>query len=99
LYPVFLLVFLCALQGQQIRSISPGQKWPGFSFALHLLRVQGFYFALLQYSTIQAFTARFVLLMQFIPHTPQNSTQGFTGAFPEICPILPPQILDRHKRL
>ena len=23
---------------------SPGQQWPGFSFALHLLRVQGFYF-------------------------------------------------------
>lgn len=39
---------------------SPGQKWPGFSFALHLLRVRGFYFALLQYSRIQAFTARFV---------------------------------------
>jgi hypothetical protein len=36
----------------------------GFSFALHLLRVQGFYFALLQYSPIQAFTARFVQLMQ-----------------------------------
>lgn len=39
--------------------------WPGFSFALHLLRVQGFYFALLQYSPIQAFTVHFVLSMQF----------------------------------
>ena len=64
LYLVFLLVFLCALQGQQIRSISPGQQWPGFSFALYLLRVQGFCFALLQYNPIQAFTARFASSMQ-----------------------------------
>lgn len=42
LYPVRFLVFLCAVQSVQIRSIPPGQKWPGFSFALHLLRVQGF---------------------------------------------------------
>lgn len=35
-----------------------------FLFALHLLRVQGFCFALLQYRPIQAFTARFVPLMQ-----------------------------------
>jgi hypothetical protein len=44
LHPVFLLVFLCALQGQQIRSILPGQKWPGFSFALHLLEGTGLLF-------------------------------------------------------
>jgi hypothetical protein len=36
--------------------------WRGFSFALHLLRVQGFYFALLQYSPIQAFTTRFCIV-------------------------------------
>jgi hypothetical protein len=64
LCPVFLLVFLCAVQSIQIRSISPGQKWPGFSFALHLLMVQGFYFALLQYSHTQAFAMRFVQFMQ-----------------------------------
>jgi hypothetical protein len=46
--------------------------------------VQGFYFALLQYSQIQAFTARFAVLTQFIPSTPQNSAQGFTGVFPAI---------------
>lgn len=34
-----------------------------------------------------------------IPPTSQNSTQGFTGDFPVICPILPPTIPDRHKRL
>lgn len=44
---------------------SPGQQWPGFSFALHPLRVQGFYFALLQCIHIQAFTAAFILSMQF----------------------------------
>lgn len=69
---------------------SPGQKWPGFSFALHLLRVQGFCFALLQYSPIQAFTARFVLAMRVIPSTPQNSARGFTVTLPAICPIQPP---------
>lgn len=48
---------------------SPGQQWPGFSFALHLLRVQGFYFTLLQYSYIQSFTAVFISFMQlYHPH-------------------------------
>ena len=43
--------------------------WRGFSFALHLLMVQGFYFALLQYSPIQMFTAAFVSSMQlYHPH-------------------------------
>ena len=44
--------------------ILPRPRWRGFSFALHLLRVQGFYFAILQYSPMQAFIARFVPLMQ-----------------------------------
>lgn len=43
---------------------SPGQQWPGFSFALHPLRVQGFCFALLQYSPIQTFITRFASSMQ-----------------------------------
>ena len=34
-----------------------------------------------------------------IPPTLQNGAHGFTGAFPAICPILPPQIPDRHKRI
>ena len=37
--------------------------------------------------------------MQTIPPTLQNGAQGFAGAFPAICPILPPQIPDRHKRI
>ena len=69
LHPVFLLVFLCTVQGVQIRSIPPGQKWPGFSFALHLLRVQNFCFVLLQYDPIQAFRVSFVPSMQlYRPH-------------------------------
>lgn len=52
LYPVLLLVLCGAVQSVQIRSISPGQKWPGF------------YFAPMQYSPIQAFTAAFLPSMQ-----------------------------------
>ena len=99
LYPVFLLVLFVAVQSIQIRSIPPGQKWPGFSFALHLLRVKGYCFAPLQYAHIQAFTVAFILFMQFIQSMPQNNVQSFTGAFPALCPILPPYISDRHKRL
>nr|DAE13665.1 MAG TPA: hypothetical protein [Siphoviridae sp. ctQqU1] len=66
---------------------------------MHPLRVQGFYFVLLQYSHAQTSTARFVPSMQTIPPTQQNSAQGFAGAFPVICPVLPLQIPDRHKRL
>lgn len=69
----------------------PRPCWRGFSFALHLMGVQGFYFFLLQYSQIQVFTTAFLPSMQFIQPTTQNSAQGFTGAFPEICPIPPPR--------
>lgn len=46
------------------KQFKPRPRWRGFSFALHLLRVQGFCFALLQYRRIQAFTACFVPSMQ-----------------------------------
>lgn len=75
-----------------IQYLPPRPRWRGFSFALHLLRVQGFYFALLQYSPIQAFTVCFMLSMQFIPPTPQNSARGFTVAFPAICRVFTPVI-------
>lgn len=84
LHPVFLLVFLGAVQGVQIKSVPPGQKWPGFSFALHLLKVQGFCFALLQYSPHTNIYSAFCAVNATIPHTAQNSAQGFTGAFPAI---------------
>lgn len=66
---------------------SPGQKWPGFSFALHLLRVQGFCFALLQYSPIQAFTARFAPSMQL--HRPRHKTahRALQGRFLQFTPF------------
>lgn len=79
--------------------ISPRPRWRGFSFALHPDPVQGFCFARMQYSQIQAFTACFAVPMQIIPPTPQNNTQGFTVAFPAIAPAQPPTIPDRHKRL
>ena len=47
-----------------MRSIPPGQKRPGFSFVLHLLRVQGFCFVLRQCSHAKAFTACFAPSMQ-----------------------------------
>ena len=81
LYPVFLLVFLCAVQSVQIRSIPPGQKWPGFSFAVQLLRVQGFYFAPLQYSHIQAFTARFAPSMQLYHLNSKSVYRDLQGLF------------------
>jgi hypothetical protein len=59
----------------------PGQQWPGFSFALHLLRVQGFYFALLQYSPMQAFTARFVPSMQLYRPRCKTDYRALQGLF------------------
>lgn len=57
----------------------PRPRWRGFSFALHPDTVQGFYFARMQYSLIQAFTARFAVLMQlYNPHhkTAHRTLQG-----------------------
>lgn len=85
LYPVLLLVLCGAVQSVQIRSISPGQKWPGF------------YFAPLQYSHIQAFTAAFLSSMQFMRPKRQNRLQGFTVAFPLICSIPAHAIQQPHK--
>lgn len=59
--------------------------------------MQGFYFALLQYSPIKAFTVVFLLLMQIIPPEHQNRLQGFTGAFPLICHISARTIQKTHK--
>nr|DAQ60264.1 MAG TPA: hypothetical protein [Caudoviricetes sp.] len=56
----------------------------GLFFCLASDTVQGFYFAKLQYSHIQAFTAAFLPSMQFIPQQRQKRLQGFTVAFPLI---------------
>lgn len=50
----------------------PRPRWQGFSFALHPDPVQGFYFAQMQYSPIQAFTACFVPSMQL--YYPRHKT-------------------------
>lgn len=59
--------------------------------------MQGFYFALLQYSHIQAFPAAFLPSMQFIPPQHQKRLQGFTVAFPLIRPIPAHTIQQTHK--
>lgn len=58
----------------------PGHA-PGFSFALHLLRAQGFYFALLQYSYIQSFTGRFVPSMQLYHQLRKTAHRALHGCF------------------
>lgn len=64
---------------------------------LHLLKVQGFCFALLQYDHTQAFTAVFYTIHAVILPTPQNSVQGFTVAFPLIWHIPADTIQQPHK--
>jgi hypothetical protein len=46
---------------------------------LYLLRVQGFYFTLLQYSPIQAFTARFAPSMQFTASATKQRAGLYSG--------------------
>ena len=55
--------------------------WWGFSFALHLLRVPGFYFALLQYGPIQAFTAAFISSMQLYRPRRKTTHMALQGCF------------------
>jgi hypothetical protein len=69
LYPVLLLVLCGAVQSVQIRSISPGQKWPGF------------YFAPMQYSPIQAFTAAFLPSMQLYRHRRKTAHRALQALF------------------
>lgn len=66
---------------------SPGQQWPGFSFALHLLRVQGFCFTLLQYSRIQAFTAAFLPSMQLYRPNHKTAHRALQGLFLRFVPF------------
>jgi hypothetical protein len=61
--------------------------WPGFSFALHPLRVQGFYFALLQYNHIQAFTACFVPSMQLYRTRRKAAHRALQWLFLRFAPL------------
>lgn len=57
--------------------ISPRPRWRGFSFALHPDTVQGFCFARMQYSPIQAFTACFAVSMNYTT----NATKQCAGLY------------------
>lgn len=52
----------------------------GLFFCLASDTVQGFYFALLQYNPIQAFTVRFVLFVQLYRTRYQTDTSGYNTA-------------------
>nr|DAS91138.1 MAG TPA: hypothetical protein [Caudoviricetes sp.] len=72
-------------------TILPRPRWRGFSFALHLLRVQGFSFALLQYNTIQAFTAAFIPSMQLYRQRRKTAHRALQALFLRFAPFY------RHK--
>lgn len=65
--------------------------WPGFSFALHPLRVQGFYFALLQCIHIQAFTASFAPSMQLYRTCRKTTHRALQRLFLRFAPFNRPQ--------
>jgi hypothetical protein len=77
--------------------IPPRPRWRGFSFALHLLRVQGFYF---YPATIQPHTSVYsglsVTHAIILPQS-QNRLQSFAAAFPLICPIPAHAMQQPHK--
>jgi hypothetical protein len=69
---------------KKINNSYPAPNRRGFSFALHLLKVQGFSSARQRISHAQAFTVAFLPSMQFIRPKRQNRLQGLAWAFPLI---------------
>lgn len=69
----------------------------GFSFALHLMRVQGFYFCSVEWERLTSIYSGFFDVHAIIQPKRQNRLQGFTGAFPLICPIPAHAIQRIHK--
>lgn len=61
--------------------------WRGFSFALHLLRVQGFYFTMPQYSHIQADTTVFIPSMQLYSPRCKIAHRALQWLFLRLCPL------------
>ena len=59
----------------------------GLFFCLASVTVQGFYFALLQYSPIQAFTACFVPYMQLYRTLRKTSHRDLQGRFRQFDPF------------
>ena len=71
----------------------------GLFFCLASAEGAGLLFCLAAIQPHTSVYMAFYAVNEVIPHTPQNSTQGFTGAFPAICTAQQPEIPDRHKRL
>lgn len=69
----------------------PRPRWRGFSFTLHLLRVQGFYFALLQCIHIQAFTASFAPSMPTYRTCRKTAHRALQRLFLRFAPFNRPQ--------
>lgn len=65
--------------------------WRGFSFALHPDPVQGFYFTRIQYSPIQAFTARFAVSMQLYLPRHKTAHMALHGLFLRLCQLNRPR--------
>ena len=58
---------------------------------MHLLRVQGFSFTRMQYSPIQAFTARFAALMQLYRPRPKTAHRALQWLFLRLRPLNRPR--------
>lgn len=71
--------------------ISPRPRWRGFSFALHPDTVQGFCFARIQYSHIQAFTACFAVSMQLYRQRHKTARWALQRPFLRLHPLNRPR--------
>ena len=54
---------------------------------MHLLRVQGFCFAMLQYSHIQSFTASFIQSIQLYDQRHKTANRALQAIFPQFVPL------------
>lgn len=77
----------------------PGHDVAGLFFCLASAEGAGLLFCPAAMHPYTSVYSEFCAVHATIPHMPQNSAQGFTAAFPEICHILPPTIPDRQKRI
>lgn len=75
----------------ELTQLPPRPRWRGFSFALHPDTVQGFYFAQMQYNQIQAFTARFSVLMQLYRPRHKTAHRALQGLFLRLRPVNRPR--------
>ena len=88
---------MTAIKSNSLETITPRPRWRGFSFALHLLRVQGFSFCPAAYQPHASVYSGFSVVRAIILSQSQNRLQGFTAAFPLILPISARTIQQSHK--